>query len=107
MTSVKRSSPVCIIVRNILLEDLISLLCVPLASRTGSEMPATPVRDVAWPELEGHEGPSSCHHNSGVWEGHTHLSLTNLPAALCSTGAARETCTKEGKENPVRLVKNS
>lgn len=30
--------------------------------------------------------------------------LTHLPAALHSSGAARETCPKEGKENPVRVV---
>lgn len=30
--------------------------------------------------------------------------LMHLIAALCSAGAARETCPKEGKENPVRLV---
>lgn len=73
-------------------------------------MPAGPVRDVAWPELDAHEGPSSCRRPdtaTTVQEGKysdIQPALPNLPAALGSAGAARETCTKEEKENPVRLV---
>lgn len=42
------------------MEDLVALPRVALAAGAGSEMPASPVGDVAWTELEGREGPSSC-----------------------------------------------
>lgn len=79
---------------------------VPLAPWTGSEMPLSPVRG-PWRtmQLQARSDPATSVHVFG--EGmHPNIqpALTNLPAALCSAGAAGETCTKEGKGNPARLV---